>query len=49
STGQIKSGAPARGERTSKYNRLSRIEEELGEKAVFAGLSAYEYLGDPRR
>lgn len=35
--GQIKSGAPARGERTAKYNRLLRIEEELGAKARFAG------------
>ena len=33
--GQIKSGAPARGERTAKYNRLLRIEEMLGEKAVY--------------
>jgi enolase len=33
--GQIKTGAPVRGERTSKYNRLIRIEEELGEGAVF--------------
>jgi enolase 1/2/3 len=36
-TGQIKSGAPARGERTAKYNRLLRIEEELGERARYAG------------
>lgn len=35
--GQIKTGAPCRGERTAKYNRLLRIEEELGKKAVFAG------------
>jgi len=35
--GQIKSGAPARGERTAKYNRLLRIEEELGSKARYAG------------
>ena len=33
--GQIKSGAPARGERTAKYNTLLRIEEMLGEKAVY--------------
>ncbi len=33
--GQIKTGAPVRGERTSKYNRLIRIEEELGERAVY--------------
>ncbi len=39
--GQIKSGAPCRGERTSKYNRLLRIEEELGKKARFAGASAF--------
>ena len=31
--GQIKAGAPARGERTAKYNRLLRIEEELGDRA----------------
>ncbi len=37
--GQIKSGAPTRGERTAKYNRLLRIEEELGAKARFAGRS----------
>jgi enolase len=37
--GQIKSGAPARGERTAKYNRLLRIEEELGAKARYAGRS----------
>jgi enolase len=37
--GQIKSGAPCRGERTAKYNRLLRIEEYLGEKAEYAGLS----------
>ncbi|HEV3474683.1 MAG TPA: phosphopyruvate hydratase [Actinomycetota bacterium] len=35
--GQMKSGAPSRGERTAKYNRLLRIEEELGEAARFAG------------
>ena len=35
--GQIKAGAPARSERTAKYNRLLRIEEELGPAAVFAG------------
>ena len=34
-TGQIKTGAPARSDRTSKYNQLLRIEEELGEKASF--------------
>jgi enolase len=35
--GQIKSGAPSRGERTAKYNRLLRIEETLGEDARYAG------------
>ena len=36
-TGELKSGAPARSERVAKYNQLLRIEEELGDKAVFAG------------
>jgi enolase len=36
-TGQIKAGAPARSERTAKYNRILRIEEELGSRAVYAG------------
>nr|KAG5696286.1 hypothetical protein BaRGS_027896 [Batillaria attramentaria] len=36
-TGQIKTGAPCRSERLAKYNQLLRIEEELGEKAVYAG------------
>ena len=35
--GQIKTGAPVRGERTSKYNQLLRIEEELGDQAVYGG------------
>jgi enolase len=35
--GQIKTGAPARGERTAKYNRLLSIEDELGERALYAG------------
>jgi enolase len=38
-TGQLKAGAPTRGERTAKYNRLLRIEEELGESARYAGAS----------
>ncbi|MFH7241852.1 MAG: phosphopyruvate hydratase [Spirulina sp.] len=41
-TGQIKSGAPCRGERLSKYNQLLRIEEELGGKANYAGTSAFK-------
>jgi enolase len=43
-TGQIKTGAPCRSERTAKYNRLLRIEEELGKKAVYAGLKAFYNL-----
>jgi enolase len=39
-TGQIKTGAPSRSERVAKYNRLLRIEEELGGGAVFLGRSA---------
>ncbi|CAM9856666.1 unnamed protein product [Ascophyllum nodosum] len=38
-TGQIKTGAPCRSERLSKYNQLLRIEEELGDKAVYSGLN----------
>ena len=38
--GQIKTGAPARGERTAKFNRLLRIEEELGDSARYAGRAA---------
>jgi enolase len=36
-SGQIKTGAPCRSERLAKYNQLLRIEEELGENAVYAG------------
>jgi enolase len=39
-TGQIKTGAPARSDRVAKYNRLLRIEAELGETAAYAGWSA---------
>ncbi|GGJ54483.1 phosphopyruvate hydratase [Glutamicibacter ardleyensis] len=39
--GQIKTGAPARSERVAKYNQLLRIEEDLGEAAVYAGTSAF--------
>ncbi len=39
--GQIKTGAPARGERVAKYNQLLRIEEELGEAAEYAGRTAF--------
>ncbi len=39
--GQIKTGAPARGERIAKYNQLMRIEEELGDEAIYAGMEAF--------
>ena len=39
--GQIKTGAPARSERVAKYNQLLRIEEYLGDAAVYAGRSAF--------
>ncbi len=40
-TCQIKTGAPSRSERVAKYNRLLRIEEELGEAAVYPGMRAF--------
>ena len=43
-TGQIKTGAPSRSERVAKYNQLLRIEEELGDAAVYAGLGAFNHL-----
>jgi enolase len=39
--GQIKTGAPCRGERVAKYNQLLRIEEELGSRAQYAGRAAF--------
>ncbi len=42
--GQIKAGAPCRTERTAKYNRLLRIEDELGKSARFAGMGAFYNL-----
>jgi enolase len=42
--GQIKTGAPARGERTAKYNQLLRIEEELGDDARYPGWAVYPRL-----
>ena len=39
--GQIKTGAPSRSDRVAKYNRLLRIEEELGDAARFPGLNAF--------
>ncbi|MFC1952399.1 phosphopyruvate hydratase [Chloroflexota bacterium] len=43
-TGQIKTGAPCRSERTAKYNRLLRIEGKMEEKANFAGMKAFGSL-----
>ncbi|MDJ0751969.1 MAG: phosphopyruvate hydratase [Ardenticatenaceae bacterium] len=42
--GQIKTGAPARSDRVAKYNQLLRIEEELGDAAVYPGLKAFTNL-----
>ena len=42
---QIKAGAPCRSERLAKYNRLLRIEEDLGEAASYAGREAYRHVG----
>lgn len=44
-TGQIKTGSLSRGERTAKYNELLRIEEELGEKAVYPGKDIFKRNG----
>ncbi len=48
SAGQIKTGAPARGERVAKYNQLARIEEELGKNARYAGVQPFRQK-DARR
>ncbi|MBQ3855930.1 MAG: phosphopyruvate hydratase, partial [Ruminococcus sp.] len=40
-TCQIKTGAPSRSERVAKYNQLLRIEEELGQSAVYPGMAAF--------
>jgi enolase len=39
--GQIKTGAPSRTDRVAKYNQLLRIEEELGDKAVYPGWAVF--------
>jgi enolase len=39
--GQIKTGAPARSDRVAKYNQLLRIEEELGDRAIYPGWDAF--------
>ncbi len=44
-TCQIKTGAPSRSERTAKYNQLLRIEEELGQAAVYPGFGAFSHTG----
>jgi enolase len=41
STGHLKTGAPCRGERVEKYNQLMRIEEQLGDSAIYAGRKAF--------
>jgi enolase len=46
--GQIKTGAPARSDRVAKYNQLLRIEEMLGETAVFRGGEALSSRGGTR-
>ena len=43
--GQIKTGAPARGERVEKYNQLMRIESWLGDAARYAGHGAFRHGG----
>ena len=40
-TGQIKTGAPCRSDRVAKYNQLLRIEEQLGDSAVYPGMAAF--------
>src|ERR687893_327600 len=47
--GQIKTGAPARGERVAKYNQLLRIEEALGSSAFYPGLAAFNPRVKPER
>ena len=44
-TGQIKTGSVSRSERVAKYNRLLRIEEELGSAAVYKGIKTFYNLG----
>jgi enolase len=42
--GQIKTGSLSRSDRLAKYNRLLRIEEELGANAIYPGLAAFNHL-----
>ena len=44
-TGHLKTGAPCRGERVEKYNQLLRIEEELGNEAIYAGRDTFVRKG----
>jgi enolase len=44
SCGQIKTGSLSRSDRLAKYNRLLRIEEELGDDAYYPGLRAFKHL-----
>ena len=46
-SGQIKTGAPSRGERTAKYNQLLRIEEQLGDRALYPGWDAFPRFRRP--
>ncbi len=43
-TGQIKTGAPCRSDRVAKYNQLLRIEDELGDTAIYPGLGAFHNI-----
>ncbi|NBD35692.1 MAG: phosphopyruvate hydratase [Chloroflexi bacterium] len=43
-TGQIKTGAPCRSDRVAKYNQLLRIEEDLGDEGIYAGMDAFPNL-----
>jgi len=47
--GQIKTGAPSRSERVAKYNQLLRIEEELGDKAIYPGASVFKSRAEARK
>lgn len=47
--GQIKTGAPSRGERVAKYNRLLRIEDELGASAVYPGIKAFNVMNAKKK
>jgi enolase len=44
--GQIKTGAPSRSDRVAKYNQLLRIEEQLGERALYPGKQAFRALAN---